>query len=192
MKRGRGDTLTGGTNDVNPQIYTLTVREQNIDLSAVNAFPVPVYRFPLKRDRAMVMEILRVQWIIENVATVAAQNSLVALLSTSVPAGLTNLGASTEAEQFLAISGPTVVDAISLDGLFATAVGFAFTSRIIDHDKTDSAGHGILVATDQIYIALGSLGTGIPNAVCAKIIYRWKEVGLAEYIGIVQAQQNPA
>lgn len=192
MKRARGESLTGGTGDVNPQIYNVTVRQPGVDLSNITAFPVPVYRFPLKRERAMVMEVLRVQWIIENIVTAAGQNSLIGLISTSVPAGLASTTPSSEAEQFTALTGPTVIDAISLDGLFATAAGFAITSRIIDHDKTDSAGHGILIATDQIYVAIGSTATGTINGLCAKITYRWKEVGLAEYIGIVQAQQNPA
>jgi len=192
MKRARGESLTGGTGDVNPQIYNLTIVQPIPDGTGISTFPVPVYRFPLKRDRAMVMEVLRVQWIVENLASVANANSVVGLISTSTPAGIQHLTPSTEAEQFIALSGPTVVDSFSLDGIFATAAGFAYTSRIFDHDKTDSAGHGLLVATDQIFLAFASNGTGLTNRLCCKVIYRWKEVGLSEYIGIVQAQQNPA
>lgn len=62
---------------------------------------------------------------------------------------------------------------------------------------TDGAGHGVLVATDNIYLTLqtalssviGSSVGGIQGFGEAAILYRFKEVGLAEYIGIVQSQQ---
>jgi hypothetical protein len=58
-------------------------------------------------------------------------------------------------------------------------------------DVTDGAGHGILVATDQIFV--GGIEAGITLAgsslMGARIMYRWKNVSLTEYIGIVQSQQ---
>ena len=56
-------------------------------------------------------------------------------------------------------------------------------------DLTDGAGHGILVATDNIFIQVISVGTGLTNTVRIKLLYRWKNVSLQEYIGIVQSQQ---
>lgn len=58
-----------------------------------------------------------------------------------------------------------------------------------EDDLTDGAGHGVLIATDSIYCNLQSVVTGILNDVVVKIGYRWKEVALVEYIGIVQSQQ---
>lgn len=57
------------------------------------------------------------------------------------------------------------------------------------YDCTDGAGHGVLVATDNIYITMNTNGwQGAANA-DFKILYRFKEVSLVEYIGIVQSQQ---
>lgn len=191
MKRGRGSTLTGGTGDVNPQVYSLTVSQTATDLSVVQQFPVPVFRFPIKSNRAMVMELLRTQWIIGDIAVPAAQLSIAAGISTSNPAHLVNGTASTQADQFNALASPTIVDSFSLDGIFLSAVGVVYQSRIQDHDKTDSAGHGILIATDNLYMFYSSLNGVAANVMNCKLTYRWKEVELAEYIGIVQSQQNP-
>lgn len=74
----------------------------------------------------------------------------------------------------------------------------AIRSDPIVHDLTDESGHGVVVGTDNLYMFMSSrycVGnvadpgmTGI-----ARILYRFKEVGLAEYIGIVQSQsQQPS
>lgn len=83
-------------------------------------------------------------------------------------------------------------------GMFRAKQG-AFTAAgtygLIDNglsgviDMTDGAGHGFLIATDNLFAQVQSSGTGAAQAVAFKIYYRWKNVGLAEYIGIVQSQQ---
>jgi len=72
-----------------------------------------------------------------------------------------------------------------------TAGGTAWTTETEPYhdDLTDGAGHGVLVATDQIYCQISSSSTGAAQTCAGKIWYRWKNVGLAEYIGIVQSQQ---
>jgi len=55
-------------------------------------------------------------------------------------------------------------------------------------DLTDGDGHGILIATDNIFAQVTSTATGNANAVNIKLLYRWKNVSLSEYIGIVQSQ----
>ena len=189
MKRARG-SLTGGTGDVSPQQYNITLAQPNVDQNDIRTFPVPVYRFPLARDKAMVMEVLRAQYYIEDLLVGAAQGSIVGVVSTSkLPIIQTDV--STPAIQYNMIASPNTFSAFSLDFLFSTGAGFAFTSRIQKEDFTDSAGHGILIATDTITAALMSTGTGTNNRMTIKLIYRWKEVSLSEYIGIVQSQQNP-
>jgi hypothetical protein len=55
----------------------------------------------------------------------------------------------------------------------------------------DGSGHGILVATDQIFlhVAFSGIVNSAANQVQGRILYRWKDVSLEEYIGIVQSQQ---
>lgn len=56
-------------------------------------------------------------------------------------------------------------------------------------DLTDKAGHGFLVATDQIYAYIQSANLGDNVTGYMRVQYRFKEVTLQEYIGIVQSQQ---
>jgi len=95
------------------------------------------------------------------------------------------------------LSGTT---AISPDFAGDHLLVYSTDNESIDiHDLTDGAGHGILIATDQIFLTqqtslacLTASGTAdsITGFVQADLIYRFKEVKLQEYIGIVQSQQN--
>lgn len=64
------------------------------------------------------------------------------------------------------------------------------------HDLTDGAGHGVLIATDNIYLSMTLLSASIDGGsytsngqARADLLYRFKDVTLTEYIGIVQSQQ---
>lgn len=57
-------------------------------------------------------------------------------------------------------------------------------------DMTDSEGNGVLIATDSIFIVSGAVGNIVPGQAVAKVLYRLKEVGIQEYVGIVQSQQG--
>jgi len=68
-KRAKGDSLTGGTGDVNPQIYPLGIgvgpTSSTTTSSTVwfnQSFPVPVPKFPSTQGSALVMEVLRIRW----------------------------------------------------------------------------------------------------------------------------------
>lgn len=98
-------------------------------------------------------------------------------------------------------STPTGTTVIGRDtiGLALHIHDFSTDNEAVDiHDLTDGAGHGILIATDNIFLVVqglltsyGAATTGAIQAFAqADLIYRFKEVALAEYIGIVQSQQN--
>lgn len=65
------------------------------------------------------------------------------------------------------------------------------------HDLTDGAGHGVLIATDNIFLNVQVTNAAFNNVTAdaisatfnCDILYRFKEVKLQEYIGIVQSQQ---
>lgn len=63
-----------------------------------------------------------------------------------------------------------------------------FENRIYRKNFSDGAGHGYLIATDSIFARLFTGGTGVANTAYIRLLYRFKEVDLAEYIGIVQSQ----
>lgn len=180
LKRARGESLTGGTGDVNPQFYSITIVQTAADTAITQAYPVPIPRYPGSANRAIVMEILSVTFTVDDLVNVANTQSIVCVLSTATVAN----------SAFAALIDPHTIAQFNLDFLFATAAGFQFTdARVNKLDLTDEAGHGILVGTDNLFLTMFTANTGRTNSINARIKYRMKEVGLAEYVGIVQSQQ---
>lgn len=75
-----------------------------------------------------------------------------------------------------------ILNVIPLSGSFYRDMPFVL-------DLTDGAGHGILIATDQIFWQVFSNSFAAAIGVEVKIMYRMKNISLQEYIGIVQSQQ---
>lgn len=189
--------LTGGTLDVNPQWWTLgKVKQTGPNTVTTEAILVPINRYPQgKNGRVNVIEILKVMW--ETFAFPLWTNNgqvnlggLTATLSTRNPGG-----------SYPVMEDPSVIDFVVKDwygsGSSGAATQTAATLWVDEepvlHDLTDGAGHGILLATDQVYITLGTYGMSNQAnelaEVKVKILYRYKQVSLTEYIGIVQSQQ---
>lgn len=189
--------LTGGTLDVNPQWWTLgKIRQTGPNTTVTEAILVPVNRYPQgKSGRVNVIEVLKVMWetfaypVWSNDGSVI-QAGLTAALTTRNPAGA-----------YPVTEDPSVIDIVVKDWFTSGSAGTATQTAAtvwtdeepIIHDLTDGAGHGILIASDQIYVTLAT-NTMSNNAahlaeVKVKILYRYKQVSLTEYIGIVQSQQ---
>jgi len=184
MKRGRGDTLTGGTGDVNPQWLSFSAVQSAADTTTTTTQNIPIQRLP-SGTRAQVMEVLKVYLTFGGWAAVASATEL----ARNIQCFLTTFSSGTTQ---LAASNPRVFASSTRyqNGAF-TAAGTYATSYDGTHmlDLTDGAGHGIIVATDSVFAQVSSSNTGVAQTVHIKVLYRWKDVSLAEYIGIVQSQQ---
>lgn len=202
MPKASGGTLTGGTKDVNPQWYRLAITGQpsltataatSAVANASQSFPTPVPKYPSSNGKAVVMEILKIMWAPDYSYNLAAEEGVI-----------------TETVELLSAFSPTVVasgDGRVIDYLIlnaalehSTGTGIAINRDVpqlpVIHDLTDGAGHGVLVATDAITLAAQVQVSGIGGSftatgwqVICSILYRFKEITLAEYIGIVQSQQ---
>lgn len=187
MKRSRGG-FGGGTGDVNPQWFAA----QGPGVSAAyadTATVLPRERLPYG-GKSQVMEVLKVQFVVDPAATLdvsAAGDALFFLTTKSFGTTVPSLGQM----------GGTVICHKRIDVSFAGAPATFQVSAALDSviDLTDNAGNGVLVATDSIFVGfiqtagakpITSAGTG---KVAARIFYRWKNVALTEYIGIVQSNQ---
>lgn len=181
MKRGRkGDQLTGGTGDVNPQEFVFPLLTQTAaDTPTIKSIPLPIPRYPQQSGKQIVIELLWVQFnFIVLGAAAAAQNLYMGLTTNpTVPANITT-----------ALLDPRVLANYLTAYLFAAGGSFEVP---VEHevDLTDNAGHGVLVATDNLYGTILSTGTNAANNGVIRFGYRFKEVALSEYIGIVQSQQ---
>jgi hypothetical protein len=182
MKRGRNDSLTGGTRDVNPQFLSIHVTQTAADAATVIAQPLPIPRFPTAANRNLVMEFLYIDYYHINPVIPAAGTQASNLVTvTTSPTVYASVSA--------ALQDTRLVDAWSKLTITSTLAGFIQMETEFSDELYDSAGHGILVATDFINIGVYSATTAVANEYILKIAYRWKEVTLAEYIGIVQSQQ---
>lgn len=202
-KRGRGDQLTGGTGDVNPQEFVFPVLDTaNGSALAWNptagitstgfvvqtSIPTPISRLPQRDNKVTVIEALYAEFYITNLELPAGAQVAVRYMNITTNPILPN---SITAAGMGARDPRTVADWNKLT-YWASAVGFTDIEAYHEVDLTDQAGHGILVATDTLYANF--VATGITTALngldvgVARLGYRFKDVSLAEYIGIVQSQ----
>lgn len=181
-KRGR-DTLTGGTHDVNPQWMNIPVTYTATNGGNVTSYVLP--KSPLTQNgRAQIIEILKMIFCLGPIATQSAG------WSKSMSVCTNNPGTSAE----VALTDPKCLGQAELTCVLNTNGQYIYSHRVMV-DCTDGAGHGILVATDNLYVqdwcnvaatqgsaTIGPLTSGV------KILYRYKNVSVQEYIGIVQSQ----
>lgn len=182
-KRPR-DALTGGTKDVNPQYIRLQSVQTAADTFTSEGFPLPQNRFQETEGFVVVLEFLRVTYQLATLPLIAAVGETIDSISASISTGSI---ASAPTIATTGLVGPLAFK--QRVGAFTAGGTYAYIEPIIyDFDLTDAAGHGILVATDNIFVNSASVTTGNSNTTRVLIEYRFKKVTLAEYVGIVQAQ----
>ena len=184
MKRGRAkDQLTGGSGDVNPQTVSVRVTQAVPTTTILAQFPIPIPRLPTREGKNLVIELLWVEYFeLSAYQPVLNTTAFTLCLLTTTGALSSSIALALLDPRSLSQYYRANVNGANIDGVSNTQQYF------ID-DLTDGAGHGLLLATDQFYLQLYSLNLGAPADVVVKFAYRWKEVSLVEYIGIVQSQQ---
>lgn len=187
-KRGRSNTLTGGTGDVKPQILTASTGVAGaIDDYVVNVIVLPVPRIGMQKNRAMIMEVLKVWWYLAVDDISDLTGAQWAFLTTNT--ARFNTQTSTAITMALDALEPNT---FAMAGFFRTLStnGATVTNYPAVVDLTDGNGNGILIATDRIFIIGGNIaGTAGATYTC-KILYRMVNVGIEEYVGIVQSQNS--
>ena len=180
------DLLTGGTRDVNPQYLhgTLTLSAANTTTSLTLGTPiVRVGAGP--SNRSIIMEVLKVYVDMPSIDLEAA-----AATDRSMQFSFSTVDFGTGNAQF---EDPRVFAQVSanLSNAFTAAGTGTLNSMAMPlvWDMTDGAGHGILIATDNIFVQGNTNNQTAASRFRFKILYRFKEVSLVEYIGIVQSQQ---
>lgn len=166
-------SLTGGTYDVNPQWFTIQLSQSAADTTTTQGFNIPIQRLKTQ-GRAQVLEILKIYWFYTNPAEVDSQGAF--FLTTNNTSAIT-----------VVTNSPGLIDFVFYASKITTS-GSYLDDRPKIHDLTDGAGHGYLVATDSVYLQIQSNATSVANSCTVRMLYRWKNVSLPEYIGIVQSQ----
>jgi len=190
MKRARtsGGSVTGGTGDIKPQWLTLdsgfTPAFSQYAVANVN---LPVPRFGTLKTKATIMEILRVEWFLglDDEADVnntkwgfLSTNSIRITGSAATFAGMANDARETTALAFARMTRTNI-----------GGVGGQTDSGPISLDMTDGNGNGILIAVDKIFVNYAEIAGATLSSGTCKLLYRLVNVGITEYVGIVQSQQ---
>jgi hypothetical protein len=190
MKRRRStarkDTLTGGTREYNPNWYKLLATQSANDTTTTTSFSLPVTRIP-QSGESTIIEVLGIKYVFESSNIV---NATAAFEIRSVTINLSTKNFGTGA---IALNDGTLVDTQEFAFLSAfTALGSlaAHVPTTIYQPLDDGAGHGFLIATDNIYVQISSVSTTAINPVAVWLHYRFKTVDLEEYVYIVQSQQS--
>ncbi len=189
MKRARtsGGSITGGTGDVKPQIFTMDSGTAGAVADyTVNQVALPVPRFGTLKTKATIMEILSVNWYVNIEDILDASSSNFAYLTTNTTRA--DADTATLASAALDVTDPKTF-AFVIQNASLTTSGFAITEMPQTINLTDSNGNGVLVATDKLFIVFGNVGGTAVGSAVAKVKYRLVNVGITEYVGIVQSQQ---
>lgn len=186
VKRVADMELTGGSGDVNPQTMLIVANGPvgGAGGSQRTTVGLPIPRLPTPAGKSLVMEILWVEFVHRGLTATAGATSEYHMSLTTNPSQPVNATA--------AVSDPrTIADWNHAVTASAAPTSFWDVENITEVDLTDQAGHGFLVATDNLFLDVytaGPAGANMNNPVC-RIGYRFKLVSLQEYIGIVQSQQ---
>lgn len=181
-----GGDLTGGTRDVNPQYMGGLVTLSAANTATTVQLAIPISRVPQPgQTNATIVEVLKVFMefpsIDADAAAATARNSSLAFSTTSFGATQVQFDES----RVFAWGQRQLRNAFTAAG---TGVLEDSTDPFV-YDCTDGAGHGILIATDNVFIQGITFGQTGASTFRFKILYRFKNVALVEYIGIVQSQQ---
>lgn len=188
MKRSYGGSVTGGTGDIKPNVLTATTGTAGaVDDYVVANIQLPVPRFGTQRGRATIFEILAVDWYLAPSDWQDITAVHFAYLTTNTDR-VTN-DATSAANLVQDLERPQTFAAV-IRAQQTTTSGATSAVSPIHVNMTDDNGNGYLVAADRLQIVGGGIAdTSTTSVYIAKIKYRMVNVGIEEYVGIVQSQQ---
>lgn len=214
-KRARSSSssysLTGGTGDVNPQLFkidpvivgALVGGGTQADNQAFRIITLPIASFQQPSNgRAVVMELLKVYWTPTPTQTVGGTGRVFFRYRMMIVTGALNSNSTVNLLSAQGMAGASVIawTEAQWEKGTGTAISSAYNGDINNRelDLTDGQGHGVLIASPQITLgvdllvdnatATASLGFGAGSQFGCALLYRFKEVSLSEYIGIQQSQ----
>ncbi len=89
----------------------------------------------------------------------------------------------------LPFADPRVFAQFQLRFLFTTS-GAALLQQPLRYDMQSKDGFGYLLASDAFNVAIKGDNTGVTNIGSFKMFYRFVDIPLAEFVGIVQSTQQ--
>lgn len=154
-----------------------------LTLSAQNTFTTtrvntPIPRIATSGRNPTIMEILWVDWQPSALDLIADSDLVQAMISVgSVPTTM------------LGISDGSVLTKIVLDTQLTTS-GETILKLPLRSDLQSTDGYGQLLASDAFHVSASSTGQAAATVWQWRLYYRFVQVPVTEYIGIVQSEQS--
>lgn len=181
------DDLTGGTGDINPQFMNVFAIQTGVDAAETVEYTLPKPVVGTSKTHATIIEVLKVFFQVSTLS-IRKQNNASDL---SIFLGTKDPGVSPYARDSSCFAYYQMdMREVWVAGAGESIDAVAYKEEPHIFDCTDGSGHGILIASDTIFCTVDSSNTNLMNSGSAKILYRYKTVGLLEYVGIAQGQSS--
>lgn len=156
-------------------------------ISAANTYTqietgVPINRLSVEDDKAWVIEISKIQLSCGLGSFDLGASELEEILIQLSTSSLTTINIGDPTVFWFHRSGVRIREITAASGI--TAV---WNPESLMYDLTVN-GRGILVATDSVFCGIDSLNLASAFTAVLKIYYKYVQIGIAEYVGIVQGQ----
>jgi len=162
-----------------PNYMTGTANQSSADTATNFQFSTPIPRLQTRGNKATVMELLWIDMKINCTLNAVGETFAASFYG----------GQATTSE--VLISDPRAIGNIAFDATDVLTSGSYPTCKNnwrIDLQSTD--GYGFLFAGDIINVNVVSANTGASNRVDFRIYYRFVEIPITEFVGLVQSQQQ--
>jgi len=161
--------------DQNPQLLHFTALEESVNTFVAKPFATGVHAPHSKASFATILELLRL-YDQHSIGSIVEADRLRRTLSTRLTTTAPNLqdgGCLYTNEKIFAFT--TGGSALSWDTLNTV-------------DFTDGNGNGLLIAVPELFAGIQGTSQGSVQRFQGMLLYRFKEVSIAEYVGILAGQ----
>lgn len=187
MSRGRARSKN--IKDQFPNFLTGQVVQESANVFASRLFNTPIPRVATGQKRATVMELLWIEAFIpyhEGVVSSDANDSYDAQFTTgTTPTTVLRFDDTRVFAQFSLSTKPVSNISVPLSG-----VGGMILEDVKRWNFQSQDGFGYLLAADQFHVSVNSFNAAIVQRIQWKLYYRFVDVDILEYVGLVQSLQQ--
>ena len=161
-----------------PNFLSGTLTESSADTFTTTQVFTPIPRLKVSGNRATVLELLWMEWQVNNLILNAGNESITfQMVIGTVPSSI------------LALNDPRYIAGKRIEMHLLTSGAWG-TIQPWRTEFQSRDGFGYLLASDAFHINVNGTGTGVANVVQWRLYYRFVNIPLAEFIGIVQSTQQ--
>jgi len=165
--------------DKYPNYMTGTTLQSSADTATNSQFSTPIPRLQTRGNKATVMELLWIDFSINTTLNAIGETFAISWFG----------GQSTTSN--VEVSNPRGIAHQSFDASdVLTSGSYPTCNNTYQYNLQSKDGFGFLFAGDVINCLVTSANTGVTGSVDFRIYYRFVEIAITEFVGLVQSQQQ--